>query len=299
MKILICGARGQLGSELVRLIEQGYAEIGPIPRIYRSAELVKTDVSELDITDADAVDAFLAQGKFDLVINCAAMTNVDACEEHEEAAYRINAQAAENLAVASERYGAKLVHISTDYVFSGNEKTDRVETDEPDPQSAYGRTKLAGELLVQQACHRHYILRTAWLYGYVGKNFVKTIMELARENGVIKVVDDQFGNPTSANDLAYEILRIARTEDYGVYHCTNKGTCSWYDFAKTIVEQTRIDCVVIPCTTEEFPRPAKRPAFSSLRNKRLEDSLGDEMRDWRVALAEYLKRLPELGDVPV
>ncbi|MCL1847420.1 MAG: dTDP-4-dehydrorhamnose reductase [Coriobacteriia bacterium] len=299
MRILICGANGQLGSELSRLIKLGFAEIGPVPAVFKDAELVKTDVAELDITDIDAIDAFMAAERIDLVINCAAMTNVDGCEEHEEAAYRINAQAAGNLAVASARYGAKIVHISTDYVFSGNDATDRVEDDVPDPQSAYGRTKLAGEVLVQQANPRHFIIRTAWLYGYVGKNFVKTMLELARTNGSIKVVDDQYGNPTSANDLAYELLRIAATEDFGVYHCTNMGTCSWFDFASAIVDGAGVACEKIPCTTDEFPRPAKRPAFSSLRNKRLEDSLGDEMRDWRVALAEYLKRLPELGDVPV
>ena len=299
MRILICGARGQLGCEFSRLLGQGYAEIGPIPDSYRNSELVKTDVAELDITDAQAVDAFIAGGRFDLIINCAAMTNVDGCEEHEEAAYRINALAPENLAKAAARHGAKLVHISTDYVFSGDDPTDRVEDDIPNPQSAYGRTKFAGEQLVQQANPRHFIIRTAWLYGYVGKNFVKTIMELARKNGFIKVVDDQRGNPTSANDLAYEILRIAETENYGVYHCTNNGTCSWFEFASAIVDTAGIPCEKIPCSTGEFPRPAKRPAFSSLRNKRLEDTLGDEMRDWQVALASFLERLPELGDKPV
>ena len=299
MRILICGARGQLGCKFSRLIEQGCAEIGPIPDSYNNAELVKTDVAELDITDAKAVDTFIEEGKFDLIINCAAMTNVDGCEEQEEVAYRINALAPENLARATARHGVKIVHISTDYVFSGDDPTDRVEDDTPNPQSSYGRTKLAGEVLVQKANPRHYIIRTAWLYGYVGKNFVKTMMELARKNGAIKVVDDQKGNPTSANDLAYEILKIAETENYGIYHCTNNGTCSWFDFASTIVDMAGIPCEKTPCTTDEFPRPAKRPAFSSLRNKRLEDTIGDEMRDWQVALASFLERLPELGDKPV
>jgi len=299
MRILICGANGQLGCELSRLLGQGYAEIGPIPDVYKGAELVKTDVGELDITNAGEVDKFVSEGKFDLIINCAAMTNVDGCEEHEEAAYRINAQGAENLALAAAKYGAKIVHISTDYVFSGDDPFDRVEEDKPDPQSAYGRTKLAGELLVQQASPRHFIIRTAWLYGYVGKNFVKTIMGLGRDKGTIRVVDDQKGNPTSANDLAYEILRIADTENYGIYHCTNKGTCSWFEFASLIVGLAAIDCEKIPCSTEEFPRPAKRPAFSSLRNKHLEDTIGDEMRQWQDALADYLENLSELGDIPV
>ncbi|MCL2889418.1 MAG: dTDP-4-dehydrorhamnose reductase [Eggerthellaceae bacterium] len=297
MKILICGANGQLGCELSRLLEQGFAEIGPIPECYKDAEVSQTDIDDLDITDPAAVDSFVGAGGFDLLINAAAMTNVDACETNEEAAYRINALGAQNLARAAAESGAKIVHISTDYVFSGDEAAPRVEGDRPDPQSAYGRTKLAGELLVQEANPRHFVIRTAWLYGYVGKNFVKTILKLAREQGFIKVVDDQRGNPTSANDLAYEILRIAATQGFGIYHCTNKGSCSWFDFAAAIVDIAAIDCKKIPCTTAEFPRPAKRPAFSSLRNKHLEDSIGDEMRPWQEALEAYLGNLEELGGV--
>ena len=299
MKILICGANGQLGSELARLLKSGFAEIGSIPKAYASAELVQTDVSALDITNAKAVDAFVAEGKFDLIINCAAMTNVDGCEEHEDTAYLINAIGAKNLSVAAKEQGAKIVHISTDYVFSGNDSTERIESDQTAPQSAYGRTKLAGEQLVADANPKHFILRTAWLYGYVGNNFVKTMIRLAKENASIKVVSDQMGNPTSANDLAYEILRIAETENYGIYHCTNKGTCSWFDFASEIVDLAGIACEKIPCTTKDFPRPAKRPAFSSLRNKHLEDTVGDEMRTWQEALANYMKNLPELGDKAV
>jgi len=299
MRVLICGGNGQLGSELSRLIKEGKAEIGRIPDLYRDAELIRTDIAELDITDARAVESFVAKGKFDLVINCAAMTNVDGCEEHEEAAYRINAWAPENLALATARSGTKIIHISTDYVFSGDDPADRIEEDIPDPQSVYGRTKRAGELLVQKTNPRHFIVRTAWLYGYVGKNFVKTIIELARNNGTIRVVDDQRGNPTSANDLAYEILKIAETDNFGIYHCTNNGTCSWFEFASTIVDMAGIPCEKIPCATAEFPRPAKRPTYSSLQNKRLEDTIGDEMRDWQTALANYLENLPKLGDVPV
>ncbi|MCL1799686.1 MAG: dTDP-4-dehydrorhamnose reductase [Eggerthellaceae bacterium] len=299
MRILICGAGGQLGHELTRLLEQGVGEIGPIPAAYRGAEVTKTDVAALDITDASAVERLVAAGAFDLVINCAAMTNVDGCEEQEDAAYRINAQGAENLARAAARQGAKIVHVSTDYVFSGDEAAERVEGDPTGPQSAYGRTKLAGELLVAAANPRHFIVRTAWLYGYVGKNFVKTIMALARDRGAIRVVDDQRGNPTSANDLAYEILRIAETEDFGTYHATNKGTCSWFEFACAIVDGAGIPCEKTPCATADFPRPAKRPTFSSLRNKRLEDTIGDEMRTWQDALADYLENLPgHRGDPP-
>lgn len=293
MKILITGVHGQLGNELVRILSTGRAEIGPIDGRYHEAEVVGTGSQELDITDGDAVERFVSDGSFDLIINAAAMTNVDACETHEAAAYKVNADGPGFLAKAAERHGAKLVQVSTDYVFAGDEREARIESDTPDPQSAYGRTKLAGEVQVENACERYFIVRTAWLYGYVGKNFVKTMLRLARENGTIKVVNDQFGNPTSANDLAYEILQLALTDRYGIYHCTDEGTCSWFDFACAIVDRAGIECTKTPCTTEEFPRPAKRPAYSSLRNKHLEETIGNEMRPWRDALNEYMRNLPE------
>jgi dTDP-4-dehydrorhamnose reductase len=289
MKILICGASGQLGSELTTILREGHASLGAIPSIYYGASIVGTDTSTLDITDKDAVDKLVNDGDFDLITNCAAITNVDGCETNEDGAYKVNAIGAQNLASAAQHTGAKFVHISTDYVFSGNIQVDRIESDTPDPQSAYGRTKLAGEQLVIEACKRAFIVRTAWLYGHTGNNFVKTMMCLARENGAIKVVDDQHGNPTYANDLAYEILKIAATDNYGIYHCTNNGVCSWFDFASAIVDIAGIPCEKTPCTTEEFPRPAKRPAYSSLRNKHLEDTIGDDMRPWRDALEDFLK----------
>ncbi len=294
MEILITGGNGQLGTELQRILREGRAEIGVISDIYKDAHVVSTDADTLDITDADAVAAYVKRDAVDLIVNCAAMTNVDGCEENEQVAYTINAAGVENLAAAAEACGAKLVQISTDYVFSGDAYVDRIETDDADPKSAYGRTKLAGEGLAQQSCSKVFIIRTAWLYGYVGSNFVKTMLRLARDNGAIKVVYDQYGNPTSANDLAYEILKIAATDDYGIYHCTNKGTCSWCDFASAILDSAGVACSKQPCTTDEFPRPAKRPSYSSLRNKHLEDTIGDEMRAWPDALKEYLRRLPEL-----
>lgn len=194
------------------------------------------DVDVLDITDEAAVQAFVANAQPDVIINCAAMTNVDGCEANEAVAYKVNATGPANLAAAAQKCGAKIVQVSTDYVFAGDAFEDRIESDATSPESAYGRTKLAGEQLVADACAQHFIVRTAWLYGYVGNNFVKTMLRLARENGAIKVVYDQYGNPTSANDLAYEILKIAVTDNYGIYHCTNKGTCSWCDFACAIVD---------------------------------------------------------------
>lgn len=298
MKILITGANGQLGNELQRLLETGEAEIGAIPAEYVGAEVVYTDSDILDITDAEAIRAFMADQDFDLVINSAAMTNVDGCETNEELANAVNRQGAINLAEVATEYDIPIVHVSTDYVFSGTQSGDRVETDETDPISAYGRTKLAGEKGVAAINPKHHIVRTAWLYGYVGKNFAKTMMKLAKNHDQVTVVDDQIGNPTSANDLAYEILKIALTDDYGIWHVTNEGTCSWADFAEAVLEET--DCRVARCTSEEYkaahPESASRPAFSALRNKHLEDTIGNEMRSWQDALDSYLKNLSKYGD---
>lgn len=293
MKILITGASGQLGSELRRLLETGQAEIGVIPEEYVGAEAVYSDMPQLDITDEEAVRTFITEGRFDLVINCAAMTNVDECEGNEELANLVNARGAENLARATAAVGIPLIHVSTDYVFPGTQKGERVETDDVAPLSAYGRSKLAGERAVMATNPKHHIVRTAWLYGYEGKNFVKTMLSLAKNHDQVTVVDDQWGNPTNANDLAYELLKIAQTDDYGIWHVTNEGTCSWADFAEKILADTA--CTVQRCTSEEYkaahPESADRPKFSSLRNKRLADTIGNKMRSWEDALATYLDNL--------
>ncbi|NLG10354.1 MAG: dTDP-4-dehydrorhamnose reductase [Coriobacteriaceae bacterium] len=291
MNILITGSKGQLGCELRRLISTGVAEIGAIPEVYREASVLYCDLDELDITDEQACLRFVDSNDIGMIINCAAFTNVDACESKPELAAAVNADGPRNLARAAERVGATLIHISTDYVFAGDDPSPRVETDAPSPRSVYGQTKLAGEQQVAAECSRHFIVRTAWLYGYEGANFVKTIMRLARENGMIKVVDDQYGSPTSANDLAYELVKLALTNEYGIYHCTNNGTCSWFEFASAIVDIAGIPCEKNACSTEEFVRPAKRPAFSVLDNARLRATIGDEMRNWRDALESYLENV--------
>lgn len=301
MRILVTGARGQLGNEIRRCLQTMRAEIGPVPVVYEDVDVDYVDCEMLDIADQVAVDAWFSEnGPYDLVINCAAITNVDGCEQDEDAAYRVNALGAQNMALATQACGGKIVHISTDYVFTGTDPAPRVEEDETGPTSAYGRTKLAGELLVMEACERSFIIRTAWLYGYVGNNFVKTMLRMARETGCIAVVNDQFGNPTSANDLAYEILRIAATDDFGVYHCTNKNTCSWFEFACAIVDAMGIACEKEGLSSEEykrrFPQSADRPSYSSLANAHLDATLGDEMRLWQDALNEYLEHLTELGN---
>lgn len=299
MKILITGAKGQLGNELQRCLSTMTAEIGSIPTEYKDAEIDAADADVLDITNKAAVDGwFNNNGPYDIVINGAAMTNVDGCEKAEDAANAVNGQGPANLAQACEAQGAKFVQVSTDYVFPGTESGDRVETDVVNPLSAYGRSKLLGEQNTAKYCSKYFIVRTAWLYGYVGHNFVKTMRKLGKSHDQITVVNDQLGNPTSANDLAYEILKIALTDNYGIYHCTNKGTCSWCDFAAAIMEGLNLGCKVIPVTSKQYkaanPASADRPAFSSLQNEHLEKTIGDEMRTWQNALTTYLKNLPEL-----
>lgn len=300
MKILITGANGQLGCELVRILANGKAEIGPIPEAYRDASVVCTDVDELDITDSGACMRFVSEGCFDLVINCAAMTNVDGCETARDAAFAVNAQGPGNLARAAAAVGAKMVQVSTDYVFAGTEARPRLETDPTGPVSAYGESKLAGERAVLAGCQRSFVVRTAWLYGYVGKNFVKTMVRLGSSRESVTVVCDQLGNPTSANDLAYEILRIAAGDDFGIYHCTNEGTCSWADFAQAIMQHAGLACRVERCTSEEYkqmnPASASRPAFSSLENAHLAATVGNHMRPWQQALESYFRNIGELGD---
>ncbi|MBC2582965.1 NAD(P)-dependent oxidoreductase, partial [Clostridium sp. DJ247] len=189
------------------------------------------------------------------------------------------------------KVGAKLVQVSTDYVFSGVGDKPLKEYDLTAPYSVYGKSKLLGEKYVEQFSSKYFIVRTAWLYGYLGHNFVYTMMNLGKEKDMIKVVNDQRGNPTNANDLAYHILKLIETEEYGVYHCTGKGECSWYDFAKLIIELSGGKCEVKPCTSEEYKTPAKRPEYSSLDNMMLRNTVGDEMREWKDAIKSFIGNL--------
>jgi len=290
MRLLITGARGQLGQELLHILECGKSEIGAVSPLYKGAEIVAADVGEFDITDRNAVASFVNNGKPDIVINCAAITNVDACECNGQAAMRVNSIGVRNLASAAQGVAAKFLHVSTDYVFSGDATEPYCEWDATAPKTVYGKSKLLGENFARGFCDRTFVVRTAWLYGRHGGNFVKTILKNIREKGSLKVVNDQRGNPTNANDLAHHILKLAVTEEYGIYHCTGSGECSWYDFAAKIVELAGIEGEVNPCTTEEFPRPAPRPVYSSLQNLMLSCTVGDEMRPWEDALASFLRQ---------
>lgn len=291
MKILITGCKGQLGNEFKDIIKKGYAEIGEVSEIIKKSELILCDVDQLDITDLSQVKNKINQLKPDVVINCAAATNVDGCEGNSDFAFKVNALGPRNLAIACEEVGAKLVQVSTDYVFSGIGDKPLTEYDLTAPYSVYGKTKLLGENYVREFSSKYFIVRTAWLYGYVGHNFVYTMRRLGKEKDTISVVNDQRGNPTHANDLAYHILKLIETEEYGIYHCTGKGECSWYDFAKTIIELSKEECEVKPCSSEEYKTPAKRPEYSSLDNMMLRNTIGDEMRDWKDAIKSFINKL--------
>lgn len=294
MKILVTGAKGQLGTQFINILKQGTSELGETPEAVRGCEIIAYDVEELDITDLKSVREVLHKEKPEAVINCAAYTNVDGCETNEDLAFKINSIGPRNLAIVSEEIGAKIIHISTDYVFKGDGSTPYREYDKTSPVSVYGKTKSLGEEYIKEFSSKYFIVRTSWLYGYYGKNFVKTIIKAAKERGQLKVVNDQRGNPTNAEDLVYHIIKLLLTEEYGIYHCTGEGECTWYDFAKAIVELAKIDCTVEPVTSEQFNSAAKRPTFSSLDNMMLRCTVGNSMRPWKDALEEFIRNVKQV-----
>ena len=276
-KVLITGVNGQLG----RAVKERFAE----------DELICTDVDELDITNLDSVQKFVGNVKPDLIINCAAYTAVDKAEENveEEKAVRLNTYGPENLAIAASKNDSMIVHISTDYVFGGKFDTDMIyyENDVKDPTTVYGRTKLAGEKSIMKHTTRYYIFRTAWLFGD-GPNFVRTMLKLGKENEEVKVVYDQYGSPTYAADLADIIYQaLEKKIPLGIYHATNIGFTTWYDFVKEIFKQAGVNCRVIPVTSAEFVRPAARPKNSMLSKAKLLEE-GVEIFSWENALQRYL-----------
>lgn len=275
MKVLVTGAAGQLGRALVE-------ELGR-----RHLQVAATDLPELDISDGDAVWRALSGHRPEVVINAAAATRVDDLEANPELAFKVNALGARNLAAACRRLGCKLAHISTDYVFDGTKAGPYVEWDEPRPQSVYGWSKLLGETLVRQQCPDHFILRTAWLYGLPGPNFINAILARARSGQDLLVVDDQKGTPTSALALAPQILALVETEAFGTYHATCRGEATWYGFALQILERAGLAVKIRPCTTGEFPRPAPRPANSVLENRLLKWERLDLMPSWQEAFHRF------------
>lgn len=278
-KIIVTGCNGQLG-RAVNLELKGKHDI----------EFINTDVAELDITNIDKVMELAREVKPYAIINCAAHTGVDACEDEWDKAYRINAIGPRNLSIAASETGAKMVHISTDYVFDGKEDKPYTEFDRPNPQGAYGATKLAGENMVKDFADRYFILRTAWLYGD-GKNFVKTMLRLSESNDKVKVVGDQVGSPTSAKELAALIAHLLFTENYGLFHATCEGSCSWAQFSEEIFRLAGKDTRVEAITTEEFGAKAPRPAYSILENYMLKLTMDYMFADWHDALSVYMKEL--------
>ena len=279
MRVLVTGANGQLGSEL---------------RLVASADYLFTDIAELDISNEDAVIAFVERNKIDTIINCAAYTNVDRAEEEPEVAKRVNTTAVALLARVARRYNARLIHISTDYVFGGERVSAPIaEGTTPAPLGVYGRTKLLGERLIEESGCDYVIIRTSWLYSTYGKNFVKTILRLAAERDELRVVNDQIGSPTYAKDLASVIVQICEREGFesGVYHYSNRGEISWCDFAQAIVEIGGAKCRVTPCTTAEYGAKAPRPAYSVLDTSKICKALRCDIPDWRDSLAECINKM--------
>lgn len=278
-KIIVTGCNGQLG----RAVNEYYKNAAAI-------SFVNTDVGELDITSIDDVMQLAREVKPYAIINCAAHTAVDACETEYDRAFQINAIGPRNLAIAARETGAKLVHISTDYVFDGKGTRPYVETDPTNPQSAYGSTKLAGEEFVKAFADRYFILRTAWLYGD-GKNFAKTMLRLSETYDKVRVVNDQFGSPTSTVELTKAINALLFSENYGVFHATCEGSCAWDEFAREIFRLAGKNTVVEGITTAEYNAPAPRPAYSILENRMLKLTTDFMFADWHDAIAAYLKNI--------
>lgn len=272
MKILVTGANGQLGLELKELLPKSGHEVVALAR------------KDLDVSDAAAVERAMDEHAPEIVVNAAAYTNVDGCETETDLAYAVNALGPRNLAQSCERRGADLLHVSTNYVFDGEKEEPYEPLDLPSPISVYGKTKYAGEEYVKHLSTRWYIIRTAGVYGE-GHNFVRTMLRVGRERDSLKVKDDEYGSPTYTKDLAEGIAQIIDSRLYGIYHVTNSGSCSWYEFAQEIFSLAGVEVEVTPVPGSEYPLPAERPANGVLYGLGI-----PELRHWREALAEYLER---------
>jgi dTDP-4-dehydrorhamnose reductase len=275
VKLLVTGAAGMLGRDV--MLAAGNA----------GHQVVGFGHAELDIGDAAAVSAKIESERPDVVVNCAAWTDVDGAEEAEEEATAVNGAGAGNVAAAAAAVGASVVYVGSDYVFDGSKGAPYVETDQTAPLSAYGRSKLAGEEATRAANKRHFIVRSAWLFGTGGRNFVETMLRLAADHGEVLVVRDQVGSPTYTWHLAYGVVRLIEGVEFGIHHMAAAGACSWYEFAREIFEQANVECKVMSATTEMLGRPAPRPAYSALASQR-EHAI--ELPSWQDGLAAYLSQ---------
>lgn len=286
MKVLVTGAAGQLGTDVIdELAQRGYGAVG-------------VDVSELDITDKDAVNRVLTDIRPDAVIHCAAWTAVDDAEDKPEAVRAVNALGTEYIAQVCGEIGCKLMYISTDYVFDGQGERAWMPDDDRQPLNVYGQTKYEGELAVEKYTEKFFIVRIAWVFGFHGKNFIRTMLNLAKTHTELNVVNDQIGSPTYTKDLARLLADMIETERYGCYHATNEGFCSWYDFACEIFRQAAAlgheECqqvIVHPVSSSEFPTKAKRPSNSRMSKEKLSENGFERLPDWKDALERYLKEI--------
>ena len=283
MKILVTGVKGQLGYDVMNELTE------------RGIEAVGVDIEEMDITDADSVDKVIRGAAPDAVIHCAAFTAVDAAEENEELCRKVNAEGPRNIAKVCRELDIKMLQVSTDYVFEGTGERPWEPDDECRPKTVYGKTKYEGELAVKELLDKYFIVRIAWVFGINGKNFVKTMLNLAKSRDTIMVVNDQFGSPTYTYDLAKLLADMVVTERYGTYHATNEGSCSWYEFACAIFKEAGVEMNVVPVSSAEYGAKADRPANSRMSKEKLTENGFEKLPSWEDALRRYVRALKEKG----
>lgn len=282
MRVLVTGVKGQLGYDVM------------IELARRNIQSVGVDIDEMDVTDGASVERVIREAAPDAVIHCAAYTAVDAAEENQALCRRVNAEGPRHIASVCKELDIKMLYVSTDYVFSGEGERPWEPEDEREPQSVYGQTKYEGELAVQELLDKYFIVRIAWVFGINGKNFVKTMLKLAENHDTVRVVNDQFGSPTYTFDLARLLVDMVLTDRYGVYHATNEGICSWYEFACAIFEEAGLPVKVVPVSTAEYGAKAKRPANSRMSKDKLTQMGFEKLPPWQDALKRYVRILSEM-----
>jgi dTDP-4-dehydrorhamnose reductase len=280
--ILITGSKGQLGNELQKAAKR-----------FPNFHYIFTDVDELDICNKSALENFVKENRIEIIVNCAAYTAVDKAEEEVEKCFAINAQAVKNIGEIAETYQLKVIHISTDYVFDGKSYKPYTEEMEVSPDTVYGKSKLQGEEFLQSVCSQYIVIRTSWLYSSYGNNFVKTMLRLGKERNSVKVIFDQIGTPTYAADLAEIILKILSQNKFisGIYHFSNEGVCSWYDFATAIFKIARVNCQALPIETKDYPAKAPRPYYSVLNKGKIKGTFGWSIAHWEESLEKCIEML--------